>query len=385
MTATWAAPGRVNLVGEHTDYNDGLVLPFALPMTTTASVSTNDSGAVTVTSDGADDPVSFDVDASPDDVSGWAAYVAGVVWGVNRMLGDGTARGDSAATAITGLDIDIRSGVPIGAGLSSSAALECSVACAINDELGLNLDKTTIADLARRAENDFVGVPTGVMDQLASMLCEEHALLYLDCRSMQTRLVPFDPSAEGLTLLVINTHAEHELAGSEYGDRRQSCEEAAAAMGLTSLRDATVEQVRSLSDQVLQRRAHHVVTEIERVTEVVGLLESGHVADIGGFLTASHQSLRDDYEVSCEELDVTVDASLSAGALGARMTGGGFGGCAIVLCRDTDQAAVEKSVRAAYAERDWEEPTIWAAAPARGAARVEPGQDDGDQLSGDHA
>lgn len=289
------------------------------------------------------------------------------------MLGDGTVRSDSAATAITGLDIDIRSGVPIGAGLSSSAALECSVACAINDELGLNLDKTTIADLARRAENDFVGVPTGVMDQLASMLCEEHALLYLDCRSMQTRLVPFDPSAEDLTLLVINTHAEHELAGSEYGDRRQSCEEAAAAMGLTSLRDASVEQVRSLSDQVLQRRAHHVVTEIERVTEVVGLLESGHVADIGGFLTASHQSLRDDYEVSCEELDVTVDASLSAGALGARMTGGGFGGCAIVLCRDTDQAAVEKSVRAAYAERDWEEPTIWAAAPARGAARVEVG------------
>jgi galactokinase len=375
----------VNLVGEHTDYNDGLVLPFALPMTTTASVTANDSGKVTVTSDGADDPVTFDVDASPDDVSGWAAYVAGVVWGVNRMLADGTAQGNSEATGITGLDIAIRSGVPIGAGLSSSAALECSVACAINDELGLNLEKTTIADLARRAENDFVGVPTGVMDQLASMLCEEHSLLYLDCRSMQTRLVPFDPSAEGLRLLVINTHAEHELAGSAYGERRQSCEEAAAALELASLRDATLEQVRSLSDQVLQRRAHHVVTEIERVTEVVELLESGRVADIGGFLTASHQSLRDDYEVSCPELDVTVDASLSAGALGARMTGGGFGGCAIVLCRDSEQTVVEESVRVAYAERDWQEPTIWTAAPARGAAPIEPGQDDGDQLSGGHA
>ncbi len=267
----------------------------------------------------------------------------------------------------------IRSDVPVGAGLSSSAALECSVACAINAELGLGLDRVTIAALARRAENDFVGVPTGSMDQLASMLCEEGHALFLDCRTMHTRAVPFDPDREDLTLLVVDTHAEHELAGSEYGDRRTSCEEAASTLGLDSLRDATLDQVTSLSDPVLLRRARHVVTEIHRVGDVVHRLDAGQAAEIGGLLTASHQSLRDDFEVSCEELDVAVSSALLAGALGARMTGGGFGGCAIALCPSAAAGAVKESVCGAYDEHGWREPTIWASAasPARtGAASV---------------
>lgn len=372
MTATWSAPGRINLIGEHVDYNDGLVLPLALPMKTTASVTRLDNGVVTVRSDHEEQPAKFAVDPEPDDVTGWSAYVAGVVWGVNELLRQrddgGSQRG---AGVISGLDVDLASDVPVGAGLSSSAALECSVACALNDEFDLGLDRREIADLARRAENDFVGVPTGSMDQLASMLCEAGHALFLDCQTMETRLIAFDPSTDDLALLVINTHADHELAGSEYGDRRRACEAAASQLGVESLRDATLGQVATLDDQFLQRLARHVVTEIQRVREVVELLDAGRQRDIGDLLTASHESLRVDYEVSCEELDVTVDAALAAGALGARMTGGGFGGCAIALIRSSDARSVEGSVRAAYDDRGWQAPTIWSASPAQGAARAE--------------
>jgi len=361
MSATWSAPGRINLIGEHVDYNEGLVLPFALPMTTTARVSSNRSGVVTVVSDIADEPVSFPVGVQPKDVTGWPAYVAGVVWMLNRSAN------------ITGLEIKLRSNVPTGAGLSSSAALECSVAGAISDLLRLGLDRVAVATLARRAENEFVGVPTGSMDQLASMLCEEGHALLLDCRTTDTRAIPFDPAGDDLALLVVDTHVVHELTGTEYGDRRDACERAASALGLPSLRDATLPQAASLQDAVLRRRARHVVTEIQRVRDVVKLLEAGRTQDIGRLLTASHESLRDDIEVSCDELDATVDAALTAGALGARMTGGGFGGCAIVLCRRGEVSAIETSVQAAYDDRGWPTPTIWPTTPARGAAAGESG------------
>jgi len=358
MTSTWAAPGRVNLIGEHVDYNDGLVLPFALPFVTKARVSTRSDDAVRVVSEdvgGAE----FATAISPGEVEDWAAYVAGVVWSLQQR-----------GATLPGLDIALSSNVPLGAGLSSSASLTCSVASAINDECSLGLDPRELADVSRVAENDFVGVPTGTMDQLASMLCESEHLLLLDCRSMETRSIPFAPAAANMTLLLIDSHARHSLVGSEYGDRRSDCEAAADDLGLESLRDATLEQVASLQDDRQRRRAHHVVSEIDRVQRVAAILDSGTPADIGAYLTASHESMRDDFEISCEELDVLVDAALDGGALGARMTGGGFGGCAVVLCRADDVESVTSRVESSYDAHGWQRPTIWTPQPAQGAHRL---------------
>jgi len=355
MTSVWAAPGRVNLIGEHIDYNDGFVLPFALPFTTTAKVSTRDGDTVSVSSDGVGD-TEFAVQTAPGETEGWAAYVAGVVWALR----------DEGAE-IPGLRIELSSDVPSGAGLSSSAALTCSVAAAINDELQLGLERTVLARLARRSENDYVGVATGMMDQLASMLCRSGNALLLDCRSLETTQVPFDPPAAGLTLLLVDTHARHQLVGSEYSDRRNDCDAALAELGLPTWRDATLDDVLTLTDERLRRRARHVVTETQRVRDVSDVLAAGNIADIGAFLSASHDSMRDDFEISVVELDVTVETAIAAGALGARMTGGGFGGCAVVLCRDEDAGNVRSQVEAAYARHEWEPPSIYTPQPSDGA------------------
>jgi galactokinase len=355
---TWAAPGRVNLIGEHVDYNDGLCLPFALPHVTTARVDRREGSEVEVRSAGRTE--TFAVDCAPDEVEGWAAYVAGVVWALRQEGLD-----------VPGLAIEVSSDVPVGAGLSSSAALECAVAGAVVDASGAGeLELITLATVARRAENDFVGVPTGPMDQLASVLGEAGAAVLIDCRDLSARTVPLDVQASGLELLVINTMADHELVGGEYAERRRQCDQARDLLGLASMRDATESDLERIDDPVIRRRAHHVVTEIARVEDVVDVLDAGRVSDIGGFLTASHLSLRDDFEVSCAELDVAVDEALAAGALGARMTGGGFGGCAIALTRRDDVAAVEDRVRAAYDKQGWAAPTIFAAEPSAGAHRL---------------
>ncbi len=358
MTTTWAAPGRVNLIGEHVDYNDGLVLPFALPFVTTAAVSRRGDDAVHVRSDQAG-AERFALSTVPGDVNGWASYVAGVVWALGRRgLGH------------PGLDIDISSDVPVGAGLSSSAALTCAVACAIDDAAHIGLSRVELAAVARESENHYVGAPTGTMDQLAAMLCEPDAALLLDCRDLSTRSIPLSLAGSGLTLLLLDTHVRHALVDSEYGARRADCSAATAELGLSSLREATVAQVVGLSDDLLRRRAHHVVTEITRVADVAAILDGGRPADIGAYLTASHESLRDDFDVSCDELDVTVESALSAGALGARLVGGGFGGCAIALCRDGEVEAVRSRVESAYQANDWPAPTIWTPKPSRGAYRV---------------
>ncbi len=358
MTARWAAPGRVNMIGEHVDYQDGLVLPFALPYVTTATVSQRDGDEVTVSSRG--ETVQFPVHTHPGEVKGWAAYVAGVMWALRE-----------AGAEPPGLRIDIDSNVPVGAGLSSSAALECSVAAAVDDELSLGLGRHRLAAVARRAENGYVDVPTGVMDQLASMLSASGHALLLDCADLSTRLIPIQLAASGLALLVFDTHADHELVAGEYADRRAAAEGAAAALGVSSLRDATLEQVATIEDPAQRRRGKHVVSEIARVRAVVAMLEVGRPADIGGHLSASHESLRDDFEVSCEELDVTVDAALAAGALGSRMTGGGFGGCAIALVREADVEAVVARVQSAYRTHGWEPADVFRAEPSRGAHRVD--------------
>jgi galactokinase len=354
---SWSAPGRVNLIGEHVDYCEGLVLPFALPFTATARVTQRTDDQVHVRTTAFDEEASFSLRVQPGDVTGWAAYVAGVVWAL-------------APPGDTGLDIEVHSDVPTGAGLSSSAALECAVAAAVDAVLELSLDPVELAFRCRRAENDFVGVPSGPMDQLAAMLCQVGHALLIDCRDLSHTDVPLDLGSTGLRLLVVDTGVRHALADGAYAERQDECATAAAALAVDSLRDAGLDQVRRMADPVLQRRAHHVVSEIERVREVADLLVAGHPADIGAFLTASHGSLRDDFEVSCEELDVTVDAAVQAGALGARLTGGGFGGCALVLCRQADVAAVIDSVEAAYRAQSWPRPTWWVASPSRGAHRL---------------
>lgn len=359
MAQTWQAPGRSNLIGEHVDYCEGLAMPFALPFVTTARVERVDGDLVRVESEGVG-TAEFSTTTRPDDVTDWAAYVAGVVW----------ALGERGLT-VPGLQVRVASTIPLGAGLSSSAALSCSVAAAIAGELGERLTPVEVADVARRAENGYVGAQTGSMDQLASMLGEEGHVLYLDCRSLETRLIPFDAESAGLTLMLIDTQARHELVISEYGERRKDCEAAAAELGLPSLRDATPGQAAGLSSGRLRRRAHHVVSEIARVRDVADVLDAGNLADVGAFLTASHESLRDDFEVSCEELDATVEAALAAGALGARMVGGGFGGNVLVLARANEAGAVVDRVEVEYRRRDWPPPSTVPAVPAAGAHRVD--------------
>ena len=359
----WAAPGRVNVIGEHTDYNDGFVLPMALPQGVRAAAArTADDRVRVVSLQESGEPVGFPVDVRPGDVTGWAAYVAGVVWSLR-----------SAGHAVGGVDLAVDGDVPAGAGLSSSAALECSVACALNELFDLDIAPADLARLAQRAENDFVGMPCGVMDQMASVACEEGHLLFLDTRSLRAERVPFDTASHDRTLLVIDTRAPHRLVDGEYARRRAACEAAAETVGVRALRDVAVDDLPAVLprlDDEQQRRVRHVVTENARVEDVVHRLRDGDLDGIGPLLTASHASLRDDYEVTVGELDTAVEAALSAGALGARMTGGGFGGCVIALVAADRAEAVFDAVREAFATAGYAEPTAFTAVPSPGAHRV---------------
>lgn len=359
----WAAPGRVNVIGEHTDYNDGFVLPMALPQGVRAAAArTADDRVRVVSLQEPGEPVGFPVDVRPGDVTGWAAYVAGVVWSLR-----------SAGHAVGGVDLAVDGDVPAGAGLSSSAALECSVACALNELFDLDIAPADLARLAQRAENDFVGMPCGVMDQMASVACEEGHLLFLDTRSLRAERVPFDTASFDRTLLVIDTRAPHRLVDGEYARRRAACEAAAETVGVRALRDVAVDDLPAVLprlDDEQQRRVRHVVTENARVEDVVHRLRDGDLDGIGPLLTASHASLRDDYEVTVGELDAAVEAALSAGALGARMTGGGFGGCVIALVAADRAEAVFDAVREAFATAGYAEPTAFTAVPSPGAHRV---------------
>ncbi|MBA2443819.1 MAG: galactokinase [Nocardioidaceae bacterium] len=371
MRVRWAAPGRINLIGEHVDYNDGVVLPCALPFTTKVTLTSRDDELVEVRSAGIDEPARFAVHTEPGDVEGWASYVAGAMWALESRAAEEPQRAKRwEETMGRGLRIDVESDVPVGAGLSSSAALECAVLAAMNDLATCGFGPSDLAVMGQRAENDYVGMPCGVMDQMTSMHGKADHLVWLDTRSLEIQHIPFKLSDHGLILLVVDTRAKHELVDGEYADRRRSCEAAAEALQVASLRDATPEQVSSLSDPVLRRRAHHVVSEIQRVVDVADILRAGRPADIGAFLTSSHESLRDDFEVSCAELDVTVDEAVAAGALGARMTGGGFGGSALALVREGDAEAVEKRVMAAFERSGFETPHVFAVEAAEGARRL---------------
>ena len=363
-SGVWGAPGRVNLIGEHTDYNDGYVLPFALPHLTAVAASTVDSPQWTVWSEQTDETVHFGPDdLVPGRITGWAAYVAGVVWVLR-----------TAGFAVPGARLAVASDVPLGSGLSSSAALECAVLTALADVGGLDLPAGERPRLAQRAENDYAGMPCGVMDQTAATLCVDGHALFLDCRSLAVEQIPFDVATQGLAVLVIDTRAPHRHVDNEYRARRAACETAAARLGVPALRDVSVSDLdralSTLDDDVLRRRVRHVVTEDQRVLDTVDLLRTGDVVAIGPLMTASHLSLREDYEVTVPEVDTAVDAALAAGAYGARITGGGFGGCVLALI-DTGRAdPIGEAVAKAYAARGFAAPAWFVAVPGQGARRL---------------
>ena len=362
----WAAPGRVNVIGEHTDYNGGFVLPVAMEHTTRAAVGRRDDGRVAFASlQGDGEVVELGVaELAPGRPDGWAGYPAGVVLGLRDRLAGGVC-------------ILVDTDVPVGAGLSSSAALTCSVALALSDLVAPELRREDLVELARSAENDFVGAPTGILDQSASVLCTAGHALFLDTRDRTSEQVPLDLAAAGLALLVVDSGVTHDHAEGGYGDRRRECEQAAERLGVALLRDIDdVAALQPLADgtpegEVLLRRARHIVTENARVLEVVAALRGD--ADpraIGPVLTAGHESLRDDFEISVPLLDAIVEAALEAGAHGARLVGGGFGGSAIALV-DTDALdAVVAAVAARVAGEGAAPPRTFGTVPSAGARRL---------------
>ncbi|RLP09768.1 galactokinase [Propionibacterium australiense] len=360
----WASPGRVNLIGEHLDYNGGSCVPIALPHATYVALSPREDDRVRITSAGADPELWTGTLADIRPGGGqptWVSYALGVAWALAR-----------AGHELRGVDAAVVSCVPTSAGLSSSAAIECAVGLALVDTFDLPLTRPELVLACQQAENDVVGAPTGTMDQSASLLADEGRALALNTLDGSTELVPFDLTAHGLSLLVIDTRASHALVDGQYASRRTTCETVAAREGVRLLGEVTDadELLGRLDDPVEFKRVRHVMTEIGRVERFIELVRAGDYDRIGPLLDASHASLRDDYEVSCPELDAAVEAARAAGALGARMTGGGFGGSAIALVPTELLAQVEQAVEQAYAEHGWAEPRFIPAVAAKAGRKV---------------
>ncbi len=360
----WLAPGRVNLIGEHTDYNEGFVLPFAIDKTTKTVVRRRADTTVRLLSTFGNEGI-VEADArtlAPGTASGWTKYPLGVVWALQQHGID-----------VPGFDLLLDSDVPPGAGLSSSHAIECAVITALNDLTGAGLTAEEMVLLTQRAENDFVGAPTGIMDQSASLRGSDGHAVFLDCRDQSVRLVPFEARQAGLVLLVIDTRVEHSHADGGYASRRAACERGADLLGAASLRDvgtADLERAGRVLDAVTFRRVRHVVTENERVLQTAEILGTAGPAHIGALLDASHVSMRDDFEISCPELDLAVDTARTNGAIGARMTGGGFGGSAIALTPVGDEQRVRDAVARAFGDAGFTAPGIFTVTPAAGARRL---------------
>lgn len=367
---TWRVPGRVNLIGEHLDYNGGPSLPFAIDRFLTLKARSRDDGVVNVWStlpDGSRERSTFRTDVAAQDApEGWARYVAGSVVALRERTGSTSG----------GADLVLESDLPLGAGLSSSAALTVGVASAIHDLGDGALSPLELARVAQHAENDVVGAPTGLMDQLAVTFGRDGGAVLTDPLSDEAPgTVPFDPAAAGLSLLVVDTGVDHAFAAgsgqeSGYAERRRECEEAATLLGLDHLAAAGLDALVSVEDPTLRRRVQHVFTETARVKAALRALGDGDWKQLGTVLTASHVSLRDDFEASCAELDVAVEAALEAGALGARMTGGGFGGSAIALVAQSKAGPVRELVERQFDALGWAAPRVFAVRPAPGAARL---------------
>jgi galactokinase len=360
----WSSPGRVNLIGEHTDYNDGYALPFGIPARARVAVARRDDRGLRMRSlqhPGEDAAVCVD-DLAPGQLTGWPTYVAGVVWAARR-----------AGIDVPGIDLLLDGRVPAGSGLSSSAALECAVATALNDLLAAGLDRNALARLSQVTENEFVGAPTGMLDQMASLHAQRGHALFLDNRTLFVEQVPLDPASAGLRLVIVDTTVHHDNADGAYGERRATCERAADTLGVPALRDISRDDLADaldrLPDDEARRCVRHVVTEDQRVLDAVAALRSGDWTALAAAMDASHASLRDDYQVSSAELDVAVETARAAGALGSRMTGAGFGGSTISLVPEDRVAAVRDAVTRAFGERGWSEPAVGETEPADGARR----------------
>jgi len=352
------APGRVNLMGEHVDYSEGFVLPFAISNRTHAAISRSDDGLIRIASHQRRNQI-FSIsadDLNPQSKGDWEKYILGVIWSLDVK---------------EGLNILVNGDVPAGAGLSSSAALECSIAVALNTLLNLGKSKEDLARATQRAENEYVGMPCGIMDQSVSLMGEAGSALLLDCRDLSTELVPFNVSEAGLELLVIDTQVHHSLVDGEYAKRRTSCESASKKLGVSYLRDISMDQLLANKEKLTEiefLRARHTVSDIARVHATVDALKNSDFARVGEILNSSHISLRDDYEISCTELDVAVEAAQSAGALGARMIGGGFGGSAIALVKVEKVAETESAINDAFAQNGFKKPRFFTSLPSAGAS-----------------
>jgi galactokinase len=361
----WFAPGRANLMGEHTDYNEGLVLPFALAQGVTASAVARPGRQLVLRSKQLpDEPVTVSVDSlEPGSVTGWAAYPAGIAWALR-----------ASGYAVPGASIDIDSDLPVGAGVSSSAALECSVALAICSLAGVSVPRRALAAIAKRAENEFVGAPTGIIDQFATLLCQAGHAMLLDCGTLAATHVPFRPGAAGVAALIVDTRVPHALVDGEYGRRRAECEAAARLLGVPSLGSVTDPRAAGrLADPVLRRRVRHVISDSARARALASALTApapGVYALAGQLLTEGHVSLRDDFEVSWPEADLAVEAAIAAGALGAKMIGGGFGGSVLALVPVARLAAVRAALTEAFTQRGWMPPEFLDAIPSAAARRL---------------
>jgi len=352
------APGRVNLIGEHIDYSEGFVLPFAIADRTYAAIAARTDGLVRIASHQRKEKIfTIDIhDVKPGSKGDWEKYVLGVLWSLGIT---------------SGVDILVDGSVPAGAGLSSSAALECSVAVGLNELFSLNTSLEDLARATQRAENDYVGVPCGIMDQSVSLMGKSGAALLLDCRDLSTESIPFNVADAGLELLIIDTQAHHALVDGGYAERRASCESVAAKLNIPSMRHLTLEVLQASREKITKTefiRARHAVTEIARVLDAVKALRASDFATLGNLINQSHASLRDDYAVSCPELDVAVAASLAAGAMGARMVGGGFGGSAIALIKAEDVADTRDAVTKAFETHGFKRPRFFTSLPSAGAS-----------------
>jgi len=375
----WSAPGRVNLIGEHTDYNEGFAFPIAIDKRTTVAARVRADRLLRVTSSSFPGVIEVSLDhLDPDALTGWAAYPLGVAWAMSRAAagGAGSAAGSEAGSGVpsrlSGLDLALTSDVPAGAGLSSSAAVECAVALALNDLWDLGLGRPELARIGQLAENRVVGAPTGIMDQSASLLGEPDHGILLDCQNLTTEAVALGFAGAGVGLLVIDTRTSHSHADGGYASRRRSCEDGARRLGVGSLRalgPADLPRAAAQLDGQTYRRVRHIITENQRVLDTVTALRTSGAAAIGRFLNESHLSMRDDFEISTPELDLAVASAQEMGAIGARMTGGGFGGAAIALVRNDDAAAVAAGVARDFARAGYTAAHIFPVTASEGARR----------------